>query len=778
MHTASKLRRSLVAPVTFSLLIFVSGCSGSGGGSGRGGGTTQPTQPTTPVAGMSIGTPLIGYVGVTTNFPFTISSGGPIPVTLNGVSLSNTTSFTVTTNCPATLTAYATCTGTLAFTPAATGSYSTTVSLSDNAPNSPQTLPVTATANPAPAPNVTFSPTSLNFSNVAPNSASAVQVVQLTNSGHEPLNIASINITGANASAFVQTNSCSATLAAGSLCQIDVTMQPTAANANYSAFLTVTDNAGNVSGSTQSVALTGNSGASSPTPQLAISPSPLDFTGTTVGSSSLKSITLTNQGSGTLNLDSLAISGSSNFIPQTSASTCGATLGPGASCSYTVDFYAAAMGSYSGALTITDNALGSPQVVALTGSGVAAIASFVNGPVSFTNIAPNTSSSPFNLELQNTGNIPLSISSLTLAQNTPSVFSETSTCGSVLAPSAICTITLTFTPSDAASGYSSYLTLVSNSSPSTQTVTVTGTSTSYAAQTALHVEPDDGYQWLYSLVYDATTSIDITAAQLSDSSLVTDLINACGRGVRVRALLQTGGTGSSIDAAYTTLNSSGPNCSAAYTTIPSFQSSLVIDNRQIAVLTSALSSSGYASTRDYAWVSDDPHDIAAADATFSLDFTGTTPANYTPSLGSDLYWTPDTMGYLVSTIKAAQYSLFIESETISSPDVVNAIIQDCRNTNIAVELVVGTNDSDTPLEEINASCPNVIVANNVVHGTLVMVDDYSLRSGASAALLLPMPLSPALSTGRALGVFVSGNDNIQTLIKAIEADVAAGIPYE
>ncbi|MGA7155275.1 MAG: choice-of-anchor D domain-containing protein [Acidobacteriaceae bacterium] len=345
-------------------------------------------------------------------------------------------------------------------------------------------LAITAQATDAPLPGFSLTPSVLTFSNVTPDTTSAAQTVLLSNSSVAARNITSIAITGTNAASFVETNNCPASVIASSICTITVTMQPTAANTSYSAALTVVGNAGSSTGITQSVALTGTSGASGPAPQLVIAPTSLDFTGKPVGTSVLKSIMLTNHGTSALILNSIAISGSTNFIPQSSAITCGTSLAAGASCTYTVDFYAAAMGSFTGTLVITDNALGSPQSVPLTGSGVQAIASFTNGPVSFANVTANTASQPFNLELENTGNIALNISSLTLAPSSPSVFSETNTCGASVAPNALCTITVNFKPNVAATAYATYLTLASNASPAEQTVTVTGTSSGYAAQTA------------------------------------------------------------------------------------------------------------------------------------------------------------------------------------------------------------------------------------------------------------------------------------------------------
>ncbi|MGB7846165.1 MAG: choice-of-anchor D domain-containing protein, partial [Candidatus Acidiferrum sp.] len=84
---------------------------------------------------------------------------------------------------------------------------------------------------------------------------SAPQAVTLSDSG-PPLTISGITITGANASDFRQTNTCPASLAGGTSCQVQVTFRPSMAGAE-SATLTVIDDSGGVQGSTQTAVLSG-----------------------------------------------------------------------------------------------------------------------------------------------------------------------------------------------------------------------------------------------------------------------------------------------------------------------------------------------------------------------------------------------------------------------------------------------------------------------------------------------------------------------------------------
>jgi FG-GAP-like repeat len=98
-----------------------------------------------------------------------------------------------------------------------------------------------------------LSPTTLKFSPQAPGTNSSPQTVTLTNIAVAPLALASISISGTNATGFSETNNCPSTLAANASCQLKVSSGPRAGGAQ-TASLNVSDN---LPGSPQTVALAG-----------------------------------------------------------------------------------------------------------------------------------------------------------------------------------------------------------------------------------------------------------------------------------------------------------------------------------------------------------------------------------------------------------------------------------------------------------------------------------------------------------------------------------------
>jgi len=140
-----------------------------------------------------------------------------------------------------------------------------------------------------------------------------------------------------------------------------MTFTPTATGSRTGT-LTVTDNSNGIAGSTQTFWLSGTGVA----PVASGFPTgPLSFGNQLINATSTaQTVTLSNSGGGTLTVN--GITGSANFAL---SNNCGTSRAAGASCTISVTFRPTATGLLSGSLTITDNALDSPQHDALSGTG-------------------------------------------------------------------------------------------------------------------------------------------------------------------------------------------------------------------------------------------------------------------------------------------------------------------------------------------------------------------------------------------------------------------------
>ena len=130
--------------------------------------------------------------------------------------------------------------------------------------------------------------------------------------------------------------------------------------------------------------------------QASMSPSALTFAPQVVSvaapSSPAQRVTLTNTGSADLVVGSVQASGGYH-----QTSNC-SSLAPNASCTISVSFNPGTIGPINGAITINDNAPSSPQVVSLSGTGIAP-AKLSAGALSFGTVAVGTTSQPQTLML-------------------------------------------------------------------------------------------------------------------------------------------------------------------------------------------------------------------------------------------------------------------------------------------------------------------------------------------------------------------------------------------
>jgi hypothetical protein len=203
------------------------------------------------------------------------------------------------------------------------------------------------------ATTVDVSTTSLDFGTQLVGSSSNPMTVTLKNEGLSSLAISSIVVT----SNFAETNTCGSSLAPLAGCKISVTFDPLMLG-QLNGTLTITDGA---FGSPQTVSLTGTGAA----PAVTLNPTSLTFGAQPVGTTSPPQyVMLTNTGDAALTIASIVASGD---FAQTNS--CGTTVLPGQDCTMIVTFTPTQKGTRTGAITITDNALDSPEMVPLTGTG-------------------------------------------------------------------------------------------------------------------------------------------------------------------------------------------------------------------------------------------------------------------------------------------------------------------------------------------------------------------------------------------------------------------------
>lgn len=227
----------------------------------------------------------------------------------------------------------------------------------------------------------------------------------------------------------------------------------------------------------------GQAASPTPTPSVQVDPTSLTFPSTVVGQSSASQpVTVTNNGTGPLTINSIAVTGTSaaDFVSSDNCPSSPTTLAVGASCTANVSFTPHSAASSSANLSVSSNGSASPVLVALTGAGSSTPAPAVTlspSTVVFGSQGIGQSSAPTAVTVTNSGSAPLTITGISLSGANAGDFGQTSNCPAspaTLPAGANCAVNVTFTP--VASGTrTASLQVADNATGSPHTSSISGT---------------------------------------------------------------------------------------------------------------------------------------------------------------------------------------------------------------------------------------------------------------------------------------------------------------
>nr|WP_280138046.1 choice-of-anchor D domain-containing protein [Terriglobus roseus] len=274
---------------------------------------------------------------------------------------------------------------------------------------------------------VTFSPSTITFTNTAVGVTSAATTVTLANNGNASIVLGSATVTG---DFSIVANSCGASLGVGARCTLTLRFTP-AASGIRTGTLSLADASNN-----HTVTLTGTGVAAF---QIVLTPAAVNFGSQIVGTATaITNITISNTGSSTGALGSISVSG--DFVLR--ANTCGASLAAQTGCTVSIVFMPSAVGTRTGLLTVM-NAAGT-QTATLTGTGTAAATDTLS-PLSLTfgRQQADTSSAAQVVTLTNSGDASLTLVSTVIVAGD---FGVVNGCGPTVPAHRSCGIAVIFSP--------------------------------------------------------------------------------------------------------------------------------------------------------------------------------------------------------------------------------------------------------------------------------------------------------------------------------------------
>src|SRR6185437_7504677 len=309
------------------------------------------------------------------------------------------------------------CTINVTFTPTAIGPRSGSLIISSN--QGTLAIPLSGSASGGTVTGII--PTSLIFADQAVNTASAAQLITLTNNGTTLLQPQQVSVNDPDFSA--NSGTCDLGLNPGQSCTYSVFFNPLSPGPK-SALLTIVTDGGNFTANLSGTGL----GAI-----VSVSPDSLTFGAQALQTTSVaQTVTLSNTGNQSLTVGSFSINGDFSL----SSTNCLQSLSAGASCSINVTFTPSSLGARSGVLA----SAGAFDIL-VSGTGASATASVSPQSLALGSQLTNHTSSAQTVTLT-AGINPLAISSINVSGD----FAQTNNCPASLAPATTCSIQVTFTP--------------------------------------------------------------------------------------------------------------------------------------------------------------------------------------------------------------------------------------------------------------------------------------------------------------------------------------------
>ena len=293
---------------------------------------------------------------------------------------------------------------------------------------------------------------------------------------------------------------------------------------------------------------------------------------------------------------------------------------------------------------------------------------------------------------------------------------------------------------------------------------------------SLITEPAAGTKPLIEHIRSATISIDLVMYQFKDQEVAAALSAAEQRGIRVRVLLNhgyRGQAGPDNEPMYTYLRQNGVvvKWTPGYFDL-THEKSILIDKRELIVMTLNLTPNYYDSGREFAIIDTDATDITAANQAFNDDWQGIRrPA----SIGHHLIWSPGAKAGTLELIRSARASLEVYNEEMADGEVTEALkVAAQRGVKVRICMTYASYWKE-PFNELITSGVRVHTyaakADRYIHAKMIIADGNRAFVGSQNFS------EPSLNNNRELGLVLTDREVLTGLEAAFSEDWEASRPF-
>ncbi|MBI3712674.1 MAG: choice-of-anchor D domain-containing protein [Burkholderiales bacterium] len=320
------------------------------------------------------------------------------------------------------------------------------------------------------APAVSFAPANLSFNATTIGQSSTLSTT-LTNTGSAALQLSTISLTSSEFKLSGGNCSSNSSLATGASCTFEISFQPSSSG-THNGNLSLSHNA---AGGSSQIGLTGTANAL-PQASIAVSANSLNF-GNIISNvqTPAQQITITNAGQAPLSFNTINITGNQASSFQLSGNCNTQTaLAVGAQCTLSLQALLTQAGSANANLQILSNAANGNTLIALSANATAptAVLAASVSHLAFGAISAGSASATQTFSLKNTGNVPITFTSVQASGSSQITIEASSTCKGTLEIDKLCNIQVKLTPGTVGE-VNGQLTILSNAASNNITVSAT-----------------------------------------------------------------------------------------------------------------------------------------------------------------------------------------------------------------------------------------------------------------------------------------------------------------
>ena len=257
---------------------------------------------------------------------------------------------------------------------------------------------------------VGVTPSAINFGSVTVSTSSTAATITITNTSRQSASIQ--QVTSSLAQFAVLAPAMPLNLAPRSSTSFQIVFTPNAAT-TFTGNIVITT--GHKGGGQISIPVSGSglpsNSSQTQTSLLSASTSSLSFGSLLVGSATSQPFTLTNTGTGSVNVSQVAATGVGFTVTGFPGAV---TLAAGQSLPLTANFTPASAGAAVGSISVVSNATNSPLTISLSGTGVQPQISMIPSSVSFGNVTVGVTNSQ-TLTIKNPGTATLNVTQASLS---------------------------------------------------------------------------------------------------------------------------------------------------------------------------------------------------------------------------------------------------------------------------------------------------------------------------------------------------------------------------